>query len=259
MKNLVIIGVLMLLQITLLRGLPTTRRMISKEFRMITSTRRPTTTTTNYPTTKPYGCYDKGKYYYPGEEMENGYHQQSNWCYGTFCSDYGSIIHWDNWNCKTTPTTPPTTTSTDPITLPETSTPPDPTTLPTTIIPTSFAIDSCYVDGKFHPRGSKIDSGDDGKGWCYGRYCDHYGKVIHWDDWNCGPTTYPDTTAPDPTTMYPTTRDKTTEPARPCRHGGHGPLKSTAEPTTIRETTAPFKPTTIPQTTARPATTKIAI
>ena len=71
------------------------------------SARHPTTTTT---TTTPIqlGCTFKGKFFVVGEEMERGFDERSNWCYGAHCGDDGQVVYWDNFNCK--PTTTPGTT-----------------------------------------------------------------------------------------------------------------------------------------------------
>ncbi|XP_062600579.1 mucin-2-like, partial [Saccostrea cucullata] len=61
-------------------------------------------------TSPNYMCHYNGKWYMPGEMIEQG--QSGNWCYFTQCSDTGHVISGDNFNCGTTyPTTiPPTTT-----------------------------------------------------------------------------------------------------------------------------------------------------
>ena len=149
-------------------------------FNCKTTTVPPTTTTP--PTTPPQlGCYENGKFYPPGTEMSSGYDESSNWCYGSYCDKYGQVQHWDNFNCKTT--TVPTTTTTPPTTP-------------------QFG---CYENGKFYPPGTKISSGyDESSNWCYGSYCDKYGQVQHWDNFNCKTTTVPPTTttgAPAPTSI----------------------------------------------------------
>ena len=54
----------------------------------------------NNPVTEIDGCYVNGKVFRSGETISSNYDKTSNWCYGTYCSESGSIINWDNWNCK---------------------------------------------------------------------------------------------------------------------------------------------------------------
>lgn len=44
------------------------------------------------------------------EEIERG--QTGNWCYGSYCNHEGTVIHWDDHKCSTSPSTPPTATKT---------------------------------------------------------------------------------------------------------------------------------------------------
>lgn len=75
--------------------------------------------TTTPPTTIPFGCQgDDGNVYRPGEKISEGFDETSNWCYGSYCSQDGNIIQWDNFNCKTTPPTTVPMTTTPPTTIP---------------------------------------------------------------------------------------------------------------------------------------------
>ena len=92
--------------------LPTTVSSTTSPPTTVSSTTSPPTTvssTTPPPTTvssTPFGCQgDDGKMYGPGEKISEGFDETSNWCYGTYCSDDGNLINWDNFNCKTTPAT----------------------------------------------------------------------------------------------------------------------------------------------------------
>lgn len=79
-------------------------------FNCHTTVRQPTTPPV-FTTTAPAGCYIDGHFYPPGSDISRGEDRASNWCYGTFCSEDGNILQWDNFNCFTTlPTTIPTTT-----------------------------------------------------------------------------------------------------------------------------------------------------
>lgn len=62
--------------------------------------------TTILPTTPP-GCFYNGQFYPPGE-ISSGNDGQG-WCYGAYCTNYYQVIHWDNFNCISTTTLPPTT------------------------------------------------------------------------------------------------------------------------------------------------------
>lgn len=70
------------------------------------SCRLPTT-----PAITKWGCYVDGVYFAPGESMEEGKDEASHWCYGTMCGENGNIIHWDNFECYDSTTTPTTSTS----------------------------------------------------------------------------------------------------------------------------------------------------
>ena len=204
-----------------------------------TSTPRTTTAPTTFPepTTVPrqLGCEVDGKFYLPGEEISSGIDKDANWCYGSYCSEDGYTIAWDNWNCFTT--TIPTELSTTPE--PTSSPPPPMTTTPqtsaprTTTVPTTFPEPTtvprqlgCEVDGKFYLPGEEIRSKIDKEAnWCYGSYCGEDGNEIPWDNWNC--FTAQPTTAPEPASS-PT------------------PPKTTSSPTTLEETSIPSSPTTTP-------------
>lgn len=130
------------------------------------------------------GCYHDNVYYPPGSVIENGYDASSNWCYGAHCDMSGMIIYWDNFHCRTTPSTPPTT--------PPTTTPP--TTTPPTTIPRG-----CLHNGQYFQPGVTIDKGyDAGSNWCYSTYCDMNGQVVYADDFNCLTTTPPSSTPNNP-------------------------------------------------------------
>ncbi|XP_065063258.1 mucin-2-like isoform X2 [Rhopilema esculentum] len=151
----------------------------------------PTTLPTTVPITYPSGCYSDGKFYAPGAEISEGYDESSNWCYGSYCDESGHVVHWDNFNCKSTPepptTIPETIPSTAPLketTQPPTSEPTEPTT-PSTTVPTTFPR-GCYSDGKFYEPGAAISKGyDETADWCYGLSCNWDGEIINWDTWNC--------------------------------------------------------------------------
>ena len=194
---------------------------------VLMTTKPPTT----FPMTAIFGCQgDNGKIYVPGEKMSKGFDESSNWCYGSYCSENGQIIHWDNFNCKQTTqttvpmtTSPPTTvpmTTSSPITVPLTTTPP--TTFPMT------AIFGCQGDnGEIYAPGEKMSEGfDESSNWCYGSYCSENGQIIHWDNFNCKQTTQ--------TTVPMTTSPPTTVPM------------TTSSPITVPLTTTP--PTTFPMT-----------
>lgn len=58
----------------------------------------------------------------------------------------------------------------------------------------------CHVHGKVYPAGTDISRHEDrSSNWCYGTFCDQSGHTVHWDNFNCFPTTA--TTVP---TMLPT-------------------------------------------------------
>ncbi len=192
-----------------------------------TSTPPPTTTAPPYPSTTPptttipptqppRGCSYNGKLYPPGE-IENGNDGQG-WCYGTYCSEDYKVLHWDNFHCG------PSTTI-----LPLTTTPPYPSTTPptTTVLstPSGPPPGMCSYNGKLYPPG-EIENGNDGQGWCFGTYCSEDYKVLHWDNFHCGPSTTippPTTTPPYPSTTPPTTTVPSTPSGPPpgmCSYNG---------------------------------------
>lgn len=137
--------------------------------------------TTAIPTTDratPPGCVHNDVWYPSGSEISEESDDQG--CYGYYCDDNGQLMVWDNFDCGQSTTT-------------QTSSPP-PTPTPTPL--------GCHHNGKWYPPGSEMSKGSDGKGWCYGSYCDDYGQEVAWDDWNCGPSTTP---TPDPTPTPPLT------------------------------------------------------
>ena len=52
----------------------------------------------------------------------------------------------------------------------------------------------CFHEGRYHEPLTEISNGRSGD-WCYGTYCNHEGKIVHWDDLNC-PLTITPTPAP---------------------------------------------------------------
>lgn len=147
---------------------------------------------TQLPTTPgcpPPNCIYQSKCYENGEEISRG-HDGNNWCYGLMCSDGGTIA-WDNFNCGSTTTDAPPTTSPSPSTTA--------TTAPLTTAPTPTTPLGCSHNGDWYPPGGEISRGLGGKGWCYGMICGEDGQVISWDDWNCDESTPP----PTPTTTPP--------------------------------------------------------
>lgn len=151
-----------------------------------TTTTQPTTEIpTTYPSTPTptrSGCYYDGAWYPLGSYISNGSNGHE-WCYGLYCDHHGGITVYDNFNC-------------DPSTTTETTTPmPTPTTTPL----------GCLQNGIWYPPSSEISRESDGNGWCYGKYCDHNGQVVAWDDWNCGTVTTTETPSPTPTPSTTTT------------------------------------------------------
>ena len=139
-----------------------------------------------YHTTAPqiggFGCYHNGNHYHPGEAISKGYDKESDWCYGMYCSDRGEIINWDDWNCKgkaaTTEVPRLTTGKSSPVTPAPLRT--ERRTLPPTTTGT------CYHGGRSYQPGETISEHyDKDSDLCYGKYCNHAGAVISWDDWNC--------------------------------------------------------------------------
>ena len=77
----------------------------------------------------------------------------------------------------------------------------------------------CQYNGQYYPPNSEINKGEDRQSnWCYGAFCDGQGQVLHWDDFNCFPTTTL------PTTTAPTTTPPTTPPPGCYFHGKYYPL-----------------------------------
>ncbi|KAL3878310.1 hypothetical protein ACJMK2_030673 [Sinanodonta woodiana] len=59
------------------------------------------------PTTSisPDGCIIDGRHFRPGEDISRG--TFGLWCFGSYCSENGEVISWDEWNCNNeTPTWP---------------------------------------------------------------------------------------------------------------------------------------------------------
>eukprot|EP00794_Sanderia_malayensis_P001391 gene1391-1534_t len=176
------------------------------------------------------GCIYNGKFYPIGSEIEKGYDEHSDWCYGTYCDESGQKVSWDAWNCK----------KKDLTTFPFVTTPPAPMTYPPTTIPFRHG---CFSDGRFFQPGEDISEGYDQRSdWCYGSYCSYNGDILQWDKWNCRGT--PTTAPPYPTTEppYPTTEPHypTTEPHYPTTES-HYPTTEPSYPTT-----EPHYPTTEP-------------
>ena len=61
--------------------------------------------------------------------------------------------------------------------------------------PNTIPFPACEHDGKFYLPGERFAEGTDGKGWCYGLYCDNDGHAISWDNFECGTSTPPSTDA----------------------------------------------------------------
>ena len=163
----------------------------------------------------PIGCMHEGKFYPPGEITQR---KEGNWCHGLICDQFGEIIAWDNWNCKSTtysiPTTfprsstpktasPTTTTTTHPTTTPRTSTaPPNESPGPTSSLKspaprstlhstTPPSIGWCFFNGRYFENGDIISRVYHAWSWCSGWYCND-GKVDSWSDFDCpNPTTLP--------------------------------------------------------------------
>ena len=126
------------------------------------------------------GCLYKRRYYQEGETVTR--EKTGSWCYGFFCK-MGSLVPWDDFNCRPDTTATPTTTT-------DTTVPPD----------TKPSGGACLYLGKYYRDGSMIINNKHGS-WCYGLLC-HSGNLVHWDNFNCETTT-PITTPP--TTAPPTT------------------------------------------------------
>lgn len=61
--------------------------------------------------------------------------------------------------------------------------------------PNTIPFPACEHNGKFYLPGEKFAEGTNGKGWCYGLYCDNDGHAISWDHFECGTSTPPSTDA----------------------------------------------------------------
>ncbi|XP_048576288.1 mucin-2 isoform X2 [Nematostella vectensis] len=270
----------------------TTKRKTQRRFTTIKVTRRPEDRprSTRSPDTRPrttrlpdflailmstalprYGCYENDRWYRPGAEISRG--QSGSWCYGTYCSESGEVIAWDDWNCKTTarrttePSKEPAIPTTEPIPKRDRVTP-EPTTTP-----------GCHYHGKWYPPGSEISRSSYG-GCESGLTCDESGMIMAWDGLGCfkdpnpnvhttdalKPTTEPPRTTPEPTTEPPRTTpepttepsrtkpEPTTEPPRTTSEPTTEPLRTTPEPTTEPSRTKPEPTTEAPRTTSEPTT-----
>ena len=141
-------------------------------------------------TTLHPGCQYNGQYYPLNSRIYSGEDQQHNWCFGAICDGQGQVLQWDDFNCFPTTTQP-------------TTTPPTPTTTPPPSTTTPPLPPGCQYDGQYFPPNSEIYSGEDNN-WCYGAFCDGQGHILHWDDFNCFPTTTESTTPTITTTIPPT-------------------------------------------------------
>lgn len=169
------------------------------------------------------GCYYKGQFYEPLMEIEKG--QTGSWCYGTYCNHEGTVIHWDDHKCSTTPTTTEPIKPTQPVA--EQAGMAD-------IINTARAagmsmadlnrfasmigmsgssnagtsamgIDAmgpnnignansgqgCFHNGQWYAPGADIENLRD-YGRCYGSYCDYNSNIVHWNN-RCTATVPPPT------------------------------------------------------------------
>ncbi|CAB4019523.1 Hypothetical predicted protein [Paramuricea clavata] len=172
-------------------------------------------------TPRPLGCEVNGKFYSPGEIISSEIDKQFGWCHGTYCSEDGNVIPWDDFNCGATTPLLPATTAPFPTT-PKTTTPRTTTRQTTTQRATTSRISTplttfppattpprplgCEVNGKFYSPGEIISSEIDKQfGWCHGTYCGEDGNVIPWDDFNCINTTIPAeaSTTPEPSSTPP--------------------------------------------------------
>lgn len=130
------------------------------------------------------GCDFEGQRYPLNSEIYKGEDRASNWCYGAYCDTEGEIIYWDDFNCFPTTTPSPTTPPSTPTTIPF----------------------GCMYNGEFFPPGTEIERGEDrASNWCYGTICDDDGQILHWDNFDCFPTTTPTTQIPTTTTITTTT------------------------------------------------------
>ena len=92
---------------------------------------------TNRRTVVP-GCNYLGKFY-PVGEISRGSDGRGR-CYGTVCKPDGQVMHWDNWNCGTTPattTSPPAKTPSPPTSTPPPNKTPDRHIMKTDSTPTN--------------------------------------------------------------------------------------------------------------------------
>jgi len=154
----------------------------------------PTTPIEPATSTKRPGCFYNGKWYEPGQEISRGF-DGKNWCYGIICDKSGSILAWDNFNCRTTTSQPPTIT-------PSPATPVSPAT--------STTRHGCFYGGKWYEPGQEIYRRFDGNNWCYGAICEKSGLILFWDNFNCG------TTTPKPPTSTPASSPPPTTSKRRC-------------------------------------------
>ena len=117
------------------------------------------------------GCYYNGQFYKPGASFSEGYDPTSDWCYGLYCDERGSVGPWDTWNCKKqsmTTTSPPTTTAP-----------------PTEAEPIKLALKCTYNSVHYNEGDTIYEKYDKRNNWCYGLYCSSKGQLIYWDKWNC--------------------------------------------------------------------------
>ena len=91
-----------------------------------------------------------------------------------------------------------------------------PFTNPTTFPDTSRS--GCIHQGKFYPSGASFGEGNDGKGWCYGMYCDDNGHILAWDNFKCSTTPITKTLTSTTSNIIPPS--KTTPPAKGCEYEG---------------------------------------
>lgn len=149
----------------------------------------PADTTTTADIIVPYGCVENGIFYHPGSEISKIHDKDSNSCHGSYCDDYGQIMRWFDFNCKKTTVSPSSTTAPTTTALPSTTT--DITTKPDTMVKIG-----CVTNGIVYQSGEKISiEYDEDSNWCYGTFCNDYGQVMRWDDFDCKETT----STPSPT------------------------------------------------------------
>ncbi|KAK3102376.1 hypothetical protein FSP39_010916 [Pinctada imbricata] len=111
---------------------------------------------------------------------------------------------WEKCGCKKNKIKLTQKTTLKPSTTKHTTRPPTTTIKVTTRPPTTTPKPpGCVVNGQFYPHWSEIpELGGQQDNWCYGAICGDDGKVMHWDNFNCNPTTTRKTTIP-PTTTHP--------------------------------------------------------